>query len=160
MKLRLLRPLIVCGQRSLEVFCVGLLLSFLGHFLLELTAGSLFTQILVSLAGIGLMTGVAYDRSWAKKLEKRSGTLDQREMAGRMSSDKYPYANVDNGAGHIAPIVKPDQRVEETASLIPRFNENGLIPAIATDAASGTVLMLAWMNSEALVKTIETAQAW
>lgn len=73
LKLRLLRPLIVCGQRSLEVFCVGLLLSFVGHFVLELTAESLFAQLLVSLTGIGVMTGVAYYRSWAKKLDKRPG---------------------------------------------------------------------------------------
>jgi len=73
LKWRLLRPLIACGQRSLEVFCVGLLLSFLGHFLLELTAESLFAQLLVSLTGIGVMTGVAYYRSWAKKLDKRPG---------------------------------------------------------------------------------------
>lgn len=50
--------------------------------------------------------------------------------------------------------------VEESSELAPRFNEDGLIPAIATDAASGTVLMLAWMNSEALERTIETGQAW
>jgi len=67
---RLLRPLIVCGQRSLEVFCVGLLLSFAGHFLLQLIPASLLAQILVSMVGIGLMTSVAYYRSWSKKLEK------------------------------------------------------------------------------------------
>lgn len=50
--------------------------------------------------------------------------------------------------------------VEESSVLTPKFNENGLIPAIATDASSGTVLMLAWMNLEALEKTIETGQAW
>ena len=33
---RLRRPLVVCGQRSLEVFCVGIFLSFVGHFILEL----------------------------------------------------------------------------------------------------------------------------
>jgi hypothetical protein len=68
---RWLRPLIVCGQRSLEVFCVGLFLSFVGHFLLELISDSLLMQILVSIAGIGLMTAVAYYRSWLKKLDKR-----------------------------------------------------------------------------------------
>lgn len=71
LKLRLLRPLIVCGQRSLEVFCVGLLLSFIGHFLLDVVSNSLLAQILVSVAGIGLMTGTAYYRSWSKMLEKR-----------------------------------------------------------------------------------------
>jgi len=68
---RWLRPLIVCGQRSLEVFCVGLFLSFVGHFLLELISDTLLAQVLVSIAGIGLMTAVAYYRSWSKKLDKR-----------------------------------------------------------------------------------------
>jgi phosphoribosyl-AMP cyclohydrolase len=50
--------------------------------------------------------------------------------------------------------------IEESSELTPKFNGDGLIPAIATDAESGTVLMLAWMNSEALERTIETGQAW
>lgn len=66
-----LRPLIVCGQRSLEVFCVGLFLSFVGYFLLELISESLLAQALVSLAGIGTMTGVAYYRSWSKALDNQ-----------------------------------------------------------------------------------------
>jgi phosphoribosyl-AMP cyclohydrolase len=40
-----------------------------------------------------------------------------------------------------------------------RFNTDGLIPAIAQDAASGRVLMLAWMNREALQLTAEKKQA-
>lgn len=68
---RWLRPLIVCGQRSLEVFCVGLLLSFVGHFLLDVVSDSLLAQIVVSMLGIALMTAVAYYRSWSKKLDKR-----------------------------------------------------------------------------------------
>lgn len=40
-----------------------------------------------------------------------------------------------------------------------RWNEEGLIPAIAQDAASGRVLTLAWMNRDALRETIEKGQA-
>ncbi len=40
-----------------------------------------------------------------------------------------------------------------------RFDAHGLIPAIAQDAATGRVLMLAWMNREALEKTLETGFA-
>ena len=40
-----------------------------------------------------------------------------------------------------------------------RFNEQGLVPAIAQDAATGEVLMLAWMNSESLRLTLETGYA-
>lgn len=68
---RLLRPVIVCGQRSLEVFCVGLLLSFVGHFLLVVISNSILAQILVCMGGIAVMTGVAYYRSWSKRLDKQ-----------------------------------------------------------------------------------------
>ena len=49
--------------------------------------------------------------------------------------------------------------IETSLTLQPRFDANGLIPAIAQDAASGRVLMLAWMNAEALRLTLETGQA-
>ncbi|WP_213269219.1 phosphoribosyl-AMP cyclohydrolase [Hyphomonas sp.] len=48
---------------------------------------------------------------------------------------------------------------DETAQLRPRFDANGLIAAIAQDSVTGEVLMLAWMNAEALEKTIETGRA-
>jgi phosphoribosyl-AMP cyclohydrolase len=39
-----------------------------------------------------------------------------------------------------------------------RFNEAGLIPAIAQDHSSGEVLMMAWMNAESIAETLETGQ--
>ena len=39
-----------------------------------------------------------------------------------------------------------------------QFDERGLIPAIAQDALSGEVLMMAWMNAEAVAQTLETAR--
>lgn len=48
---------------------------------------------------------------------------------------------------------------DETPELRPRFDANGLIAAIAQDAVTHEVLMLAWMNAEALQKTIETGRA-
>ncbi len=44
----------------------------------------------------------------------------------------------------------------DPASL--RYDTNGLIPAIAQDAASGEVLMLAWMNAESVARTLETGR--
>jgi len=64
----LLRPMIVCGKRSLEVFCVGVFLSFVAHFLIELISDAIAFQILVSFAGIGVMTAIAYYRTWTKDL--------------------------------------------------------------------------------------------
>lgn len=49
--------------------------------------------------------------------------------------------------------------VEEGPALAPKFDADGLIPAIAADAADGTVLMMAWMNADALRATIETGEA-
>ena len=44
----------------------------------------------------------------------------------------------------------------DPASL--RYDANGLIPAIAQDAANGDVLMMAWMNAESLARTLETGR--
>jgi phosphoribosyl-AMP cyclohydrolase len=46
--------------------------------------------------------------------------------------------------------------VENGLVFQPKFDADGLIPAIVTDAKSGEVLMLAWMNAEALALTIES----
>lgn len=46
--------------------------------------------------------------------------------------------------------------IEQGLTFRPRFDSDGLIPAIVTDAASGEVLMFAWMNAEALALTMET----
>jgi len=63
-------PLIVCGQQSLAVFCVGVFLSFVGHFELMMSSGSLFAQVFVSVTGIAIMPTVAYYISWSKRQDK------------------------------------------------------------------------------------------
>lgn len=47
---------------------------------------------------------------------------------------------------------------DETVELRPKFNADGLIAAIAQDATSGEVLMMAWMNETALRATLETGR--
>jgi phosphoribosyl-AMP cyclohydrolase len=49
---------------------------------------------------------------------------------------------------------------EEGLTLKPKFDASGLITCVATDAASGEVLMVAHMNDEALRKTIASGEAW
>ena len=51
------------------------------------------------------------------------------------------------------------KEIEEGKYLEPKFDENGLIPVITTDSKSGDILMHAYMNNEALKKTIETKEA-
>jgi phosphoribosyl-AMP cyclohydrolase len=48
---------------------------------------------------------------------------------------------------------------EESTVLAPRYDDKGLIPAIVTDARDGSVVMLAYMNAEALRLTLETGEA-
>lgn len=54
---------------------------------------------------------------------------------------------------------KTVEQVEEGNSLAPKFDADGLIPCITTSAIDGEVLMLGYMNEEALKKTIETGEA-
>ena len=51
------------------------------------------------------------------------------------------------------------EEVESGSRFTPRFDSSGLIACITCDAATGEVLMFAWMNAEALQKTIETGEA-
>ena len=49
--------------------------------------------------------------------------------------------------------------IEEGTKLTPKFDADGLVTAVATDAATGELLMVAHMNEEALAKTIATGEA-
>jgi phosphoribosyl-AMP cyclohydrolase len=50
--------------------------------------------------------------------------------------------------------------IEEGLSFQPKFDSAGLVTCVATDAATGELLMVAHMNDEALRKTIATGEAW
>ena len=51
------------------------------------------------------------------------------------------------------------KQIEEGLEFVPKFDANGLIPAIAQDATTGQILMVAFMNREALDRTIATGRA-
>ena len=50
-------------------------------------------------------------------------------------------------------------QVEEGTELAPKFDAHGLMPCVTTNAQNGDVLMLGWMNEEALRLTLETGEA-
>jgi len=50
-------------------------------------------------------------------------------------------------------------QIEEGTALAPKFDDRGLIAVVATDVHTGDVLMQAWMNREALARTIELGEA-
>jgi len=53
-----------------------------------------------------------------------------------------------------------EETVETGTTLAPRFDKDGLIVAIASDADTGDVLMVAYMDAEALARTIATREGW
>ena len=60
-----------------------------------------------------------------------------------------------------APFPAPGDKAEseEGTTFAPRFDAHGLVPVVATSATTGEVLMFAYMNAEALARTIETGEA-
>jgi phosphoribosyl-AMP cyclohydrolase len=57
------------------------------------------------------------------------------------------------------PTAASKEALEQGETLSPRFDAAGLIAALATHAETGEVLMLAWMNAEALERTLATGEA-
>jgi hypothetical protein len=72
-------PLIVCGQHSLEIFCLGVFLSFAAHFAMVEVSGSVVMQFLVSALGIFIMIAAAVMITWYKGVEGRSPGARQKQ---------------------------------------------------------------------------------
>jgi hypothetical protein len=68
LRLPAFRPMILCGQHSLEIFSLGVLLSFVGHFATLEISGTIWMQLLVSTLGILAMVTVAAISSWGDKV--------------------------------------------------------------------------------------------
>jgi hypothetical protein len=69
---RWLWPMILCGQNSLEIFCLGVALGFTGYFVLTELAAGLVLHVLVGVAGVAIMSGGAWLLSWSKhNLDKK-----------------------------------------------------------------------------------------
>ncbi|WP_322514627.1 OpgC domain-containing protein [Rhodopseudomonas palustris] len=80
-----LRPLILCGQHSLEIFCLGIFLAFAGYFVLAEISGGAVMHFVVSLAGIVIMSGSAWLFSWYKNAVAKGGsqkTSPDADLAG------------------------------------------------------------------------------
>ena len=81
-----LRPIIVCGAHSLEIFCLGIFLSFAGHFIMVEISGWLGMQFLISVGGLAIMSGTAWLLSWYKKLERDPVLRQHGAVAGDIAS--------------------------------------------------------------------------
>ena len=72
------RPAILCGQQSLEIFCLGVFLSFAAHFVMVKFGGGIAMQVLVSVSGVAIMIATAWLISWYKSIEGR-GSAPRRK---------------------------------------------------------------------------------
>ena len=80
LKSDLLRPLVVCGRHSLEIFCLGVFLAFAGHFFLVEVSDRLGAQVLVSALGIAAMSATAGLLSWYKRAEGRASGSGSKQV--------------------------------------------------------------------------------
>jgi hypothetical protein len=61
---RIARPFVLCGRHSLHIFCLGILLSVVGHLVLRELFGGMLMQLAVSAAGIAIMVAIAALMEW------------------------------------------------------------------------------------------------
>jgi len=106
-----IQPLLKCGEEWLPCFCVGVFLSFAAHFVLITSPNSLSLQVLVSVAGIAMMTAVAYYVSWSRR------------------QDRAPARTVESASG-VGP--RPRDTAEPTAQTKPLP-----VPALTFVSTSG-----------------------
>jgi hypothetical protein len=66
------KPLILCGEHSLEIFCLGVFLSFTAHILMIEVSSRILFQVIVSFGGIFAMIALAGIMTWYKKLQSRA----------------------------------------------------------------------------------------
>ncbi len=81
LKSKWLRPLVLCGQHSLEIFCLGVFLAFAGHFVLAEVAGGAWMHFVISVTGIVVMSAAAFLFSWYKRVADKSGASAKRAEA-------------------------------------------------------------------------------
>jgi hypothetical protein len=67
-----LRPMILCGQYSLQIFCLGVALAFAGYFLLMEISAGIGLHFLVGISGISIMSAVAWLFTWYKRVADKS----------------------------------------------------------------------------------------
>ncbi len=83
LKSRWLWPLILCGQHSLEIFCLGVFLAFAGYFLVTEINGGIGLHFLAAFCGVMIMWAVAWLISWYKQSDTRGAS----PLRGRGNAD-------------------------------------------------------------------------
>jgi hypothetical protein len=86
LRYRIFQPAILCGQHSLEIFCLGVFLAFAAHFAMSEISGGIGMQVTASVVGIAVMIVTAWLITWYKDSEGRSPGAKKKtpdaDMAG------------------------------------------------------------------------------
>ena len=109
-----LRPLILCGQHSLEIFCLGVFLAFAGHFVLAEISGGAVMHFLISLSGILIMSGMAWVISWYKRSADKGakkGAIGNADMAGG-AYEAVSHIGPDAARGSLHRLARARRRCE------------------------------------------------
>ena len=77
-----LRPMVLCGQHSLNIFCLGVVLAFSGYFFLTESGAGLVSHVVVGVLGILAMSAAAWIMSWYKRFAAKGG-LRTKKAAGK-----------------------------------------------------------------------------
>jgi hypothetical protein len=72
---RITRPINRCGQHSFQVFCLGIVLSVLGHFILAEWSDNLPAQLAVNAAGFAFMIGTATLIGWYRAIDRATSPV-------------------------------------------------------------------------------------
>jgi hypothetical protein len=73
------RPLLRIGESSLQMFCVGVFMSFVAHFVLVEFDADVWMQLAVNGTGVGIMLGLAWTIHWYKTAEKQRAATQRRQ---------------------------------------------------------------------------------
>jgi len=76
-----LRPMVICGQNSLEIFCIGVFLAFAGHFIMAEYNGGAWMHLFITFAGIFIMWATAWTITWYKGVVEKSGSKQSSAKA-------------------------------------------------------------------------------
>jgi hypothetical protein len=85
LKWPVLRPAILCGQHSLEIFCEGVFLAFAGQFIISEWSGGPLVQTAISITGILIMIATAMLLSWYRTMEGRSQPQRAKAPSGDLA---------------------------------------------------------------------------
>jgi hypothetical protein len=80
-----LRPLVLCGQHSLPIFCLGVFLSFGVHYLLVQNPGGIWKQIVLSVAGMVIMTATAWVLDRVRQVPDLFVDVNESETSGEVA---------------------------------------------------------------------------